>query len=432
MRAPYDLPDPSSHAPRRVPGAVVLAVAGAAVCVLAACGDSAPGRFGATPVVTDSAGVRLVQNGVMPRWGPEQSWWVEEKLRIGGDEEGPESFFGYVADVAVDTEGRVYVLDQQAQEVRVFAADGSYLRTLGGPGQGPGELGKLPTSVLIRDDEVWVPDWAQGRVNRWDLDGRPLPSLPAPHEPGARSWWQVGGNGGVYTRILSAPGIKGGGGAGEDRLYRLGDDGGLEALLTFAPSAVGKERVEDVGVPAIINAPVWTVLTDGAVAWTDLESAEIRVVGPDGSHARIRSDAWLRHAPGDAERTLLTRLMEERIRMQGGAAEKLEAIELTFPDSLPVLTDLHAGPDGTLWVQRPGSIRDVHPAALNAPDPPHAWGGSSWEILSPDGAYLGSLELPPRFRVMRVGEDAVIGVQSDLRRVDQVVVLALRRPDPAG
>lgn len=433
MHAPDHAPcHPPSDRPRRVVRPASAGLAALALASLAAaCGDGMPVASGAGPVTTDSAGVRLVQNGVAPRWTPEESWWVEETLRIGGDDAAPESLFGFVSDVAVDGEGRLYVLDQQALEIRVFGPDGAFLRTLGGPGQGPGELGKLPASVLIRGDQVWVPDWAQARVNRWDLDGQPLPSFAIPHELGARSWWRVGADGGVYVRVLTSPGIKGGAGAAGDRLDRLEDDGTLKPALAFVPSGSGKERLEDTGLPVLINAPAWAVLPGGSVAWTDLGAAEVRVLATDGSERRVRSDAWLRHAPGDAERTLLTRLMEERVRMQGGTADKLAAIELAFPDSLPVITDLHAGPEGTLWVQRPGSIRDVHPAAMNAPDPPRGWGGSAWEIFSADGAYLGSLELPPRVRVMRVGADAVIGVQSDLNRQDQVVVLALRRPDPA-
>jgi len=63
----------------------------------------------------------------------------EEEIRIGslGD---PERGFSRVGPVAVSESGRLYVLELQAREVRVFGRDGRRLGTIGGPGEGPGEL----------------------------------------------------------------------------------------------------------------------------------------------------------------------------------------------------------------------------------------------------------------------------------------------------
>lgn len=404
----------------------------AMAAVVAACGDASPGReHPADPTVTDSAGITLVRNGVVPLWSPEEAWWVEETLRIGGDPSAPETVFGFVADVATDPAGRIYVLDREARAVRVFGPDGDLLRTLDAPGDEPGQDGEAVTSVVVADGEVRVPDGARGRVHRWDTDGASLPSLPLPVAPGTRTWWDATREGVVYFRALALPGDGEGPGSAVDRLYRFRGDGTAEAVLEFEYPSPDPETLDDPGVPAVVNAPAWAVLSDGSVAWTTLDAAEIRVRRPDGTQVRIRSGSWLQHEPGEAERTLLARLMADRARMEGGTAVDAASIPVRFPRHLPVLTDLHAGPEGTIWVQRPGPLRDVHPMAMSTPDSPRGWGGSTWEILSSDGRYLGSLELPPRVRVMWVGEDAVIGVASDLRRVDHVVVLALHRPAPA-
>ncbi|MEJ2541800.1 MAG: hypothetical protein P8188_17850, partial [Gemmatimonadota bacterium] len=94
-----------------------------------------------TGTVIDSAGIRIVQNPAAPLWTAEEGWWVEEALRIAPREDVPETGFGYVVDVTMDGEGRVYALDRQARAVRAFDADGNALGTLGGPGEGPGGLG---------------------------------------------------------------------------------------------------------------------------------------------------------------------------------------------------------------------------------------------------------------------------------------------------
>jgi len=164
------------------------------------------------------------------------------------------------------------------------------------------------------------------------------------------------------------------------------------------------------------------------VAWSTLEADEVRLVAADGTERRIRSGGWVGHPPSEGEKAALRILVGERLEMLGGSAEAVDRLPVDFPTTLPVLTDLRAGPDGTLWVQRAGSVREVHPMALNSADPPRGWGGTAWEVLSPEGRYLGTLELPPRFRVMAITDATVVGVQSDPLRVDRVVILELHRP----
>ncbi|HSG49558.1 MAG TPA: 6-bladed beta-propeller [Longimicrobiales bacterium] len=414
--------------------AAFLLSLGILTAVSAACdagGEGAP-DWGGT--VRDSAGVTVVTNPPAPLWSPAEGWWVEETLRVGGDPAVPEALFGYVADVALDPEGRLYVLDQQARAVRVFDRDGSYLHSLGGPGEGPGELGALATSVVVRDGEVWVADWTQSRMNRYGADGTVLPSFPLPHAGGARSWWEEGADGAVYARTLSmAPG-PGGAWEGRDHLLRLSGEPdapvSADTVLSFEYAAADLGARGAPRLPPVVNAPAWTVLPSGAVAWTTLEAAEVRLLGPGGTERLIRSAAWAGHPPSDGEKAALRVLVGERLEMLGGSAEAVNQLPVDFPGSLPVLTDLRAGPEGTLWVQRAGSMREVHPMALNTPDPPRGWGGTAWEVLSPEGRYLGTLELPPRFRVMGISDSTVVGVQSDLLRVDHVLLLDLHRPSP--
>lgn len=70
---------------------------------------------------------------------------------------------GRVRDVAVDDAGRVYVLDASDQRVLWFDARGSYLRSQGREGRGPGEF-KRPRALEIVNDTLWVIDNANGRL----------------------------------------------------------------------------------------------------------------------------------------------------------------------------------------------------------------------------------------------------------------------------
>ena len=66
-----------------------------------------------------------------------------------------------------------------------------------------------------------------------------------------------------------------------------------------------------------------------------------------------------------------------------------------------------------MWVQRAGSLRDAHPMALNTDDRPRGWGGPRWEVLDREGRYLGTVDLPARFRLMEIRSDTILGVQAD-------------------
>ena len=75
------------------------------------------------------------------------------------------------ADVAVDAEGTVYVLDRQDRRVVVLDRDGERVRTIGGPGEGPGELGPLPVDLGIVGQSLFVYDLGRRSIDEFRLDG---------------------------------------------------------------------------------------------------------------------------------------------------------------------------------------------------------------------------------------------------------------------
>ena len=117
----------------------------------------------------DSTGIQVAHNGVQGMWSPGEEWTINEELRIGHVDGAPELQFGEIVSLDVDRAGRIYVLDQQAQEVRVFSPAGEYLRSVGQPGEGPGELSAFAQAVFVAvDDTLRVVDPRQGRVTTFD------------------------------------------------------------------------------------------------------------------------------------------------------------------------------------------------------------------------------------------------------------------------
>lgn len=104
-------------------------------------------------------------------WPAASAWTLREEIRIGTlDGSGPDTF-SELAALAVDSAGRIYVLEFQAQEVRVFGPDGSFLRRIGARGEGPGEFQRARAITLRDQRELWVLDIDPPRWSIFDLEG---------------------------------------------------------------------------------------------------------------------------------------------------------------------------------------------------------------------------------------------------------------------
>lgn len=70
----------------------------------------------------------------------------------------------------VDSEERVYALDEVRMRVLVYDTSANLIRTFGGPGKGPGEFDR-PLGLFVAGDRVYVHQ-ADDVLSAWDLNGR--------------------------------------------------------------------------------------------------------------------------------------------------------------------------------------------------------------------------------------------------------------------
>lgn len=132
---------------------------------------------------------------------------VDTLLTIGDDESaGAEYLFGMPSRLVRAPDGRLFVSDQQLQHIRVYDADGVFVRKLGQRGEGPGEFERPRVLLISKTGELLVRDDRHHRVTIFDaatfelIDTLPFGFFQqTPAELVAGDW---GGN----LQLLEAPG----------------------------------------------------------------------------------------------------------------------------------------------------------------------------------------------------------------------------------
>lgn len=99
------------------------------------------------------------------------TWQLVEERRIGSVDGAGPGTFSEITDLELDPLGRIYVLDRQAQEIRVFEPSGTHVRTIGRPGGGPGEFRLAYGIALDSTGHLWVVDARAGRYSVFDTNG---------------------------------------------------------------------------------------------------------------------------------------------------------------------------------------------------------------------------------------------------------------------
>lgn len=387
-------------------------VAATFALALAAC-DEAPELPPDARVRHDTVGgVAHVVSGNRGAWVVGGSWTVPDSGVVIGAVDGPDEYvLGQVAGVALDEDGRVWVGDTQAKEVRVYDSGGAFVTRFSRDGEGPGEVRNI-SGMAPAPDGIGVLDARLARVTVFDEDGGVVRSFRVgrPYmifQPGAAMAFDDGGRFYDRTPLPSAP---------------LTD---TIAVITYSPAGepldtavvAGMERDDLVithnGLPRMsfprpfAPRPSLAFGPEGTVYFSRGDTYRIEVISPAGDTLRvIRREIRPRPIGEEAREAAMADLAE---RYERAGTPMPPGIEL--PETRPAIEDLRVDREGNLWV-------------LTASDP--SWKTLEWAVHDPDGRYLGAIATPV-MNVMDIGEDYVAGVARDELGVPRVRVVPIRK-----
>lgn len=383
-----------------------------------ACGEGGPATtdFAGT-VDTLANGALHTQSPAQGLWSPEERWRLEEELRVGSREGDGPDVFGGIGDIEVDEQGRLWVLDSQAAEVRVFGPDGTRVRTLGRKGGGPGELQSPLELRWGPDGHLWVADARNRRYEVFDTAGEHVKGVPF-----------RGTSFGMTARFDSAGRIV-------DHETVPGEDGGRTVVIVRDP---GRDMAAVDTFPVLEVPPGETVeVTGSAGDYTFVTRFPIPFTHQPA--ARLQSGAFWLTWPGSGE------YRYARVTLEGdtvqiverayepvsvGEEERAAALrrgvqgrQVEFPESRvprvrPPFSGVHPAPDGHDWVRRVVGRDSV-----------------ALDVFDPRGRYMGEVESAvdlSRFTLHAVTDEALYGAWEDETGVPHVVRLGIRKGGEGG
>ena len=309
-------------------------------------------------------------------------------LQFGSvDGTDPNLTFGAIR-VQAANDGTIYVLDQQAAEVRVFDSEGRYLRTIVRQGEGPGEIGGANGIFLSGDTLLWINDTRQWTIIGVDPDGNEVRRFTKPVMAVASTWAGVFDDRGRYWREVThsdnAPGFPPPMGltSWTGRYYYKSYDlsnGAIDSVqVGEAQFRIYAYSTPDApfGFLPLRFAPYEMIVVNPAGGFWRAHSRSYRIARTgEGGDTLVVIEAGLPEQPvTDADRSAyVDSIVADRPELRREAEE----VAALMPDVKPMLASIFVDDEHRLWVQR-----------VTPEDAP-----AFYDVFSGDGDYLGSVRL---------------------------------------
>lgn len=393
-----------------------LALNALALAALATHGACARAREAGAPVeVADSAGVRVVTHHALeaPAWPLEP----DPLLDLGATDGAEATRFFRISSARRLRDGGIAVFDGGSGELRVFASDGTHVRSFGRRGEGPGEFMGPGRIFALPGDSLAIWDERLRRLSIFQSGGT-LGRIVEPVGIGMR------------PRILT---VRADGGTLFEQEIGVRDRIGSEYVQQYSTFLLydgSGELLDSLPTQPRVEIAMWgegplagpRLFDEGTelagdtsgywVGTTKIE--ELRRYALAGELELIvrwpAKDRTIRSEDVDADlRELLASLPARADPVRAAALHRSREVLERFPSHGLLLVDRL----GALWVQefeRPGRT-----------------GPTTWRVHGADGVLLATVRVPRGHRVLDVGEDYVLASGRDDLGVEHVRLFGLTR-----
>ena len=324
----------------------------------------------------ESGGV--VANPAQPTGGS-HSYELEELWRIGGDSDAEGEFFGVIGDLALDAQANVYLLDRQLAEIKVFDPEGSYLRTIGREGEGPGEFRRPSAVLILPNGNVGVVQPRPGAIVLLTPLGDPVGNYPmAGDQEGFRMVNAARCRGDNLIMQATAMQRTDTSFDRTTRLVRLDDRGEEVAKFSERESNTSLANMviyEDGG----FNEP-WTVGPEGRVAISFDREYRIHVFEPSGEEAFVIERAWEPLMRSESQIEEARDRLSRNVRFRGRGRRLDPKYEVA--DRERAVRWMEYDDHGNLWVVNGRQAKASGQGSL-----------ASFDVFDPQGSFIRQVDL---------------------------------------
>lgn len=278
-----------------------------------------------------------------------------ERWRIGGDTDDEDEFFGVIGQLLADKTGNIYLLDSQLNHVKIFSADGEFIREIGREGEGPGEFRSGVSMFFAENGNIAVLQVAPGRIVMLTPDGKPAGDHPLPAREDGGMLILLGGSSRGGNLVLAAATN-----AFADQrfdqtryLARIGADGKETAKYHT------ETRTIDFANPVLDDMVWdtfdrrWVVGGDGRVyACTNYSDYRIQVWAPDGTTDRVIEKAYTHQKRTPKEKKIVEDIMGVFVKQIPNGTVKIS-------DFNKDIESIFVRDDGSIWVLTSDGTRDL-------------------------------------------------------------------------
>jgi hypothetical protein len=306
-------------------------------------------------------GVTIVKNPKEPIFYDTVLELVDD-LTLEGSEEDQEQMFQNINTLDVDEEGNMYILDEQAGNIKVFDSDGRFVKNIGRKGQGPGEFG-LPISLMLTPDHnIVVNEMGQRKLLFFDREGKYLKQLSL-----ADMFLFLGPmvtTDGHMIAMHTVPGNK-----PETFLKKFSPE--LEPILSFTSAHVERPPVADIFVALHLSRVLWNVTPDDHVVWADIKDPQYSI------HEHNREGKLIRRMTKNFDPIPITAEDIERLMDKAfGDNPTRDQWDVRFPEIYPPFKGLSFDEEGRMLIRRYEREKNE--------------GGELYDIFDAERRYLAS------------------------------------------
>jgi hypothetical protein len=337
------------------------------------------------------------------------TWRATRELRIDGDARD----LSKVSFVRVDRSGTIYVGQPQDTHVRVFAADGTPVRTLGRKGGGPGEF-RFLENAGFRDDAFW----AEIPVSVFGPDGKVIPTPPVTR-PNVTGYFRESvlallPDGDRITSVFIT-------GSEWHDLLRVDPRGAVRSTFidhrtpwSFGhPWTAAHDQIFGFGFDlneTIVSVSVdgeWLSFVNAPVYGDSVGNASVTLRRSSGSVAYSRRVPIVLHPIPKAE---VDTALAFALRMERDPAERARITSAPRPVYYPPLQSVQVARDGSLLMVFHSDSDD-----------------RQLLLLSPDGTPRATIRIPKDVEIRQVEGDLMWGIERNNDGIESIVRYRIHR-----